>query len=276
MKKQILSFILIGCFMFFIGCSSNTADVTASVSGQVSPDITASAPKESAMPTVSAAPAVSESTTEPSESSEITEQAGAQESAWKIEFKDIEIDQAVNDYFNGDAKAEINKMYTLLISAAMAEFAEGKPLYPDENPDTGMEWVIVYQYLNSYGEENSGIEMSDDGVLVLSKDKMLEIFQSFFSFFKGSLPAINTNYAISYDEDSGTYIVGRSDFGDISFAVSGVTLSEANNAADSTISATVALTAIDTDGNSAGVILVEIVPNNGSVVGYSIQSLTME
>ena len=270
MKKQIFGIILTACFVLvlFTGCSQESLSSDAGLSGASPSNTTDQAsftPEASSTQTVVQTEVPSESAGE-----------AVVEEELKIEFKDVAFDQAANDYFNGDAKAELNKMYVLLNSAAMAEFVGGKPLYPDENTDISMEWAIVYQYINSYGEnDDNGIQKMEDSTLVVPEDKMLEIFNSFFSFFQDSLPELNTDYAITYDKDAGTYSIGRSDFGEISFAVTGFSLSKAS-AEDSTISATVALTAFDIDGNSEGVILVEFVPKTDTMYGYSIQSLTME
>ncbi|MEI6100205.1 MAG: hypothetical protein WCP73_00070 [Eubacteriales bacterium] len=193
-----------------------------------------------------------------------------------IEIKGVLFDQGATTFFNGDPTETIGKLSPLLISAAQAEFSIKKPLYPNENPDVSVQWGMVYQYLNSFGGQAANIKKHEDGSLIVSGDEMTKLFQSLFSFFKGTVPAVQTDFAIAYDQKFNTYTVGRSDFGDILFKVTGFQLSKANSAADPTISATLTVSAYDSDGKSAGNILVEIVPKAGTYYGYSVQSIEIK
>lgn len=265
MKKQFFGVILIACFVLvlFNGCSQESLVSDTASAGATTPITTERASLE---PGITATPTMNQ-TAEPSEPAAV---------AGELKIEGVDFDQASNDYLDGDALSALEKMSPLLLSAAMAEFSINKPLYPDENSDTSFEWAMIYQYINSYGDENTKLEKLEDGSLVVPEDEINQYFNSFFSSFNGSAPSLNTDFAIKYDESSKSYTVGRSDFGDISFTVTGVSLSKENNAADPSISATVALTALDPDGVSAGVILVEIVPKADTMYGYSIQSVEME
>ncbi len=262
MKKQFLGIILIACFILvlFTGCSMESPGSAASAG--VSPSNTTeqapSTPEASASQTV-------QETAQPSESD-------GNAFTGELKIEGVSFDQASNNYFGGDAAAALEQMAPLLLSAARAQ--GGKPLLPDENPDTSVEWAMVYQYINSYGDENTKLEKLKDGSLIVPEEEINTYFNSFFSFFSGPAPSLNTGFNIKYDENSKSYIVGRSDFGPTEFVVTGFSLSKAN-AADPAISATVALTST-LFGETGCTVLVEIVPKEGTMFGYSVQSVVME
>ncbi|MEL7610840.1 MAG: hypothetical protein AAGU74_15210 [Bacillota bacterium] len=196
-----------------------------------------------------------------------------------IPVEGVQFDESMQTFFGGDAAAAIQAMAPMLTGAASAQrelstdfIAEGA-----QGADAAFEWNVIYFLLNDFGETNPAITVNDDGTLSVPAAEMEKYFGSAFSVFTAPVPEIAGSVGITYDEATKSYSVSRSDRGDIGYAVTGLTLSNASSAEDPTMSATLTIAVKDLATNTVtGSILVEVVANPDSTFGYSIQSVTVD
>lgn len=220
------------------------------------------------VPTVDATPADTDAAVTPQPTDAIMPES--------ISVEGVQFDESMQNFFGGDAAAAIGTMAPMLIGAASAQHSLNTAFLAEseEGADTAFEWTAIYYLLNGFGESNPGVTVGGDGSLSVTATQMESYFKSAFSAFAAPVPQIAGDVGITYDEATATYTVARSDAGDIGYAVTGLSLSNADSAEDATMSATLTIAVKDATGTAAGSMLVEVVANPDSMFGYSVQSVT--
>lgn len=247
MKKQaIIALMLLIVLVVTAACSP--ADNTGS---SAAPSGTpAASPSASAQPSQSSAPP---------ETASVPPSASA-EDAGGIDLGRVTFIGDFDEFFGGDAKAAMNRMEPMLLAAAQAAYASGDIMMG--TPDAAGQWAVIYQYLNTYGDAE--FETQADGTLVVGKDSMLSLFRSFFGA-DSALPELQTEYDIRYDASAEQYLIGRSDFGEVTFSMTDLALSDTE--------AFITLSAV---GESIAQfdVMIEITPGADLKFGYSILQIT--
>lgn len=177
-----------------------------------------------------------------------------------IDLERVSFVSDFDEFFGGDAKAALQRMEPILLAAAQAVYAGSDGMAGA--PDDASKWAVVYQYLNTYGDND--FEKQKDGTLIVGRDDMLLLFRSIFGA-DSTLPELKTEYNIQYDDKTGQYFIGRSDFGEVSFALTDLALSDTD--------AFITLTANEGSASQFDV-LIEVTPGADSRFGYSILQIT--
>lgn len=196
-----------------------------------------------------------------------------------IAVEGVQFDQSMQTFFGGDADAAIKAMSSMLVSAARTrqELSEDFILAGDaQDSAAAFEWNMVYHLLNDFGTNNPAITANSDGSLSVPAAELEKLFADTFGAAVASIPAVAGDVSITYDEAAKTYTVARSDAGELSYAVTGVSLSNAQSAEDDSMSAMLTITAKDASGAVTGTMLVEVYANPDSAFGYSIQSVSAD
>lgn len=192
----------------------------------------------------------------------------------------LSFDQATERFFNGDVDAALNKMEPLLYSAAATEATLHSNLFYAGylREDGDFAWGMIFRLINVYRNNDKSVK-EENGSLVIPVEVMKGYFNTAFTDFGGSLPAIPSNLAngIKIDQSTGAYIVEEAAGEEYTFTLKNISLSTANSAADPDMSATL-LIEISTpvDGNVVTNVNIEVKPNNKSDYQYSIQSVSLE
>ena len=214
---------------------------------------------QSPSPSASASPAEGSASLSPAPAttavSETDTDAGA------IDLGRVTFPPEFDEYFGGDAKTTIKRLEPILLAAAQAAYASSDVMAG--TPDAAGQWAVMYQYLNTYGDAD--FDKQEDGTLEVGKDSMLSLFRSLFGAAADELPALQTAYDIRYDDSREQYLIGRSDFGDVTFALTDLALSDTY--------AFITLSAEDGSATQFDV-MIAVEPGADSRFGYSIFQIT--
>ncbi|WP_312653904.1 hypothetical protein [Aminipila sp.] len=188
--------------------------------------------------------------------------------------KDLEIDESINNYFDGDAVKAIKKMEPMLMSAARSARKDMGTVILSGNDNVESQWYIVQGLIAAYGGDATN---TTENYVIMNLDMVAKYFNSCFADFKLPVPDLPQGFSTTFDSETSDYKVPCLDVPETYFTVKGITLSKANSSTDPTMSATIAVELSDpaTEGNPVyGTAEVEVVKNPDSIYGYSIQSLT--
>lgn len=248
MKKKILLFALIfalGCSMFACGSKVQNSD------GDV------------------------KKTQEQTETQTEDVKSNAEPSIYDLAIsKDIEIDESINNYFDGDAVKAIQKMEPILMSAARSVRKDMGTVILSGNDNEEFQWYIVQGLIAAYGGDATN---TTENYVIINLDMVAKYFNSSFANFELPVPNLPKDFSTTLDSETSDYKVPCLDVPQTYFTVKDITLSKANSATDPTMSATIIVELSDpeTEGNPVyGTAEVEVVKNSDSIYGYSIQSLT--
>jgi hypothetical protein len=247
MKKQTIVAVIL-CIMTVLLAACSPADKAG---GSAAP---------SAAQTVS--PSVQAQPTEPSGEPDVTTAptTGAEMNTGAIDLGRVSFAGDFDEFFGGDAKAALQRMEPILLAAAQAAYASRDIMMG--TPDAASQWAVMYQYLNTYGDAD--FAQQEDGTLMVGQDSMLSLFRSIFGA-DAALPELKTDYNIRYDASAEQYLIGRSDFGEVTFAMTDLALSD-----------TAAFITLTADGGSGAQfdVMIEITPGADAKYGYSILQIT--
>nr|WP_315023177.1 hypothetical protein [uncultured Aminipila sp.] len=188
--------------------------------------------------------------------------------------KNIEIDESMNNYFDGDAVKSIRKMEPMIMSAARSVRKDMGTVILSGNDNEEFQWYIIQGLIAAYGGDATN---TTENYVIMNLDMVAKYFNSCFADFKLPIPDLPQGFSTTFDSETSDYKVPCLDVPQTYFTVKGITLSKANSATDPTMSATIIVELSDpaTEGNPVyGTAEVEVVKNLDSIYGYSIQSLT--
>jgi len=250
MKRQAIIAVMLFILAAVLAACSPAKEETGSARPSAVQSETPSA--SAAQPTETLQSASGETTPETSPQLSAAAQTGG------IDTGDMVFPEQYDEYFGGDTNAAVEKMSPMLLAAAQAAYAVDDMMFGEIGPVS--KWAVIYQYLNAYGDAD--YERQEDGTLVVGEKDMLSLFRDFFGA-DAVLPELQTSYDISYDAAGAQYLVGRSDFGDVSFAMTDLALS--NQAAFITLTA---------DSAAQFDVVIQITPSADSRLGYNLLQIT--
>ncbi|MHC1721691.1 MAG: hypothetical protein AB9836_00655 [Aminipila sp.] len=188
--------------------------------------------------------------------------------------KDMEIDESINRYFDGDAVKSIKKMEPLIMSAARSVRKDMGTVILSGNENSEFQWYIIQGLIAAYGADTTN---TSGNYVTMNLDMVAKYFNSSFADFQLPIPDLPQDFSTTFNSETSDYKVPCLDVPQTYFTVKGITLSKANSATNSTMSATIIVDLSDpeTEGNPVyGAAEVEVVKNSDSIYGYSLQSLT--